>query len=100
LGHRENDSIRQEELALRNKLAEIRKQKNITQKDLEASTGLAQQAISHFETGVGANFKTILRYAKGINCELTPQNKQPPMVQTIAAPAAFPLNANATGKSP
>ena len=75
LAHRENARIQQEELELRNRLVEMRKLKNITQKELKLRTGMTQQAISRFETGNGVNFKTILKYADGIDCKLIPQNK-------------------------
>ena len=75
LAHRETARIQQEELELRNRLVEMRKIKNITQKELEIRTGMTQQAISRFETGNGVNFKTILKYAEGIDCKLIPQSK-------------------------
>ena len=75
LEHRETARVKQEELELRNRLVEMRKLKNITQKDLEIRTGMTQQAISRFETGNGVNFKTILKYAEGIDCKLIPQSK-------------------------
>ena len=75
LAHRENDKLKQKEQELRNRLVEFRKSQNITQKDLEARTGLTQQAISRFETGVGGSIKTILKYADGIGCSLIPQSK-------------------------
>ena len=73
--HRENARLELEETELRNRLVNFRKQKNITQKELEAKTGLTQQAISRFETGSGGSIKTILKYAEGINCKLIPQSK-------------------------
>ena len=75
LAHRETAKIQQEELELRNRLVAMRKSKNITQKELKIRTGMTQQAISRFETGNGVNFKTILKYADGIDCKLIPQNK-------------------------
>jgi len=75
LAHRETARLEQEELELRNRLVEIRKKSNITQKELEDRTGLTQQAISRFENGSGANFRTILKYAEGIDCRLVPQSK-------------------------
>ena len=75
LEHREAAKIRQEEIELRNRLVEMRKQKNITQKELEIRTGMTQQAISRFEKGGGGNVTTILKYAEGIDCKLVPQNK-------------------------
>jgi len=75
LAHREAAKIQQEELELRNRLVAMRKFKNITQKELQLRTGMTQQAISRFETGNGVNFKTILKYAEGIDCKLIPQSK-------------------------
>jgi DNA-binding XRE family transcriptional regulator len=75
LAHRENALLEQKEHELRNRLVEFRKTQNITQKELETRTGLTQQAISRFETGIGGNIKTILKYADGIGCNLIPQSK-------------------------
>ena len=75
LAHRENARINEEELALRNRLIEYRKQRKITQKELEARTGLTQQSISRFENGFGGNIKTVLKYADGIDCKLIPESK-------------------------
>lgn len=75
LEYREAVRLQQEELELRSKLVEMRKLKKITQRELEARTGMTQQAISRFETGCGVSFKTILKYAEGIDCKLIPQNK-------------------------
>jgi DNA-binding XRE family transcriptional regulator len=75
LAHRENIRLEEEEAELRSRLIEFRKSKNITQKELEARTGLTQQAISRFETGSGGSIKTILKYAEGIECKLIPQNR-------------------------
>jgi len=75
LAHREDARIRQEELELRNRLVQMRKFKNITQKELKTRTGMTQQAISRFERGNGVNFKTILKYAEGIDCKLIPQSR-------------------------
>lgn len=73
LAHRENARLEQEEKELRQRLVDLRKTQNITQMELEARTGMSQQAISRFETGIGGNIKTILKYAEGIGCELIPQ---------------------------
>jgi len=74
LTHRENELLKQKEQELRNRLVAFRKSQNITQRDLETRTGLTQQAISRFETGIGGNIKTILKYADGIGCSLIPQS--------------------------
>ncbi|MDR2571300.1 MAG: helix-turn-helix transcriptional regulator [Oscillospiraceae bacterium] len=76
VAHRETARLEQEEAELRNRLVNYRKQKNITQKELEAKTGLTQQAISRFETGSGGSIKTILKYADGIDCQLIPMERQ------------------------
>ena len=75
MAHRGNEMLEQQEHELRNRLVAFRKSQNITQRDLEAKTGLTQQAISRFETGLGGNIKTILKYADGIGCSLIPQVK-------------------------
>ena len=75
VAHRENARLEQEEIELRNRLVELRRSRNITQKELETRTGLTQQAISRFENGIGGNIKTILKYAEGIDCKLIPQSK-------------------------
>jgi len=72
LAHRENARLEQEEAELRNRLIKFRKDKKITQKELEAKTGLTQQAISRFEVGSGGSLKTILKYAEGLDCQLVP----------------------------
>jgi len=74
LAHRDNEALKQKEQELRNRLVEFRKLQNITQAELETKTGLTQQAISRFETGLGGNIKTILKYADGIGCSLIPQS--------------------------
>jgi DNA-binding XRE family transcriptional regulator len=73
LAHRENVRLAQKEQELRQRLVEFRKAQHITQRELVARTGLTQQAISRFETGIGGSMKTILKYAEGIGCELIPQ---------------------------
>jgi len=75
LAHKENELLKQKEQELRSKLIAFRKSQNITQRELEVRTGLTQQAISRFETGIGCNIKTILKYADGIGCSLVPQSK-------------------------
>ena len=75
LAHIETARLEQEELELRNRLVEFRKKRKITQKELEDRTGLTQQAISRFETGSGVSFRTILKYAEGVECQLVPQSK-------------------------
>ena len=76
LAHRENARLEQEEAELRKRLVDLRKLKNITQKELEAKTGLTQQAISRFEITGGGSIKTILKYAEGLDCQLVPVEKQ------------------------
>jgi len=75
LAHRENAKLEQEEAELRKRLIDYRKQKNITQKELEAKTGLTQQAISRFETTGGGSIRTILKYAEGLDCQLVPMER-------------------------
>jgi len=72
LAHRENLRLEQEEAELRRRLIDFRKEKKITQKEMESRTGLTQQAISRFENGTGGSIKTILKYAEGLDCQLIP----------------------------
>lgn len=77
LAHREATRLEQEELELRNRLVEFRKSKNITQKEIEARSGMTQQAISRLESSKDTipNLKTIIKYAEAIGCVLVPQEK-------------------------
>ena len=75
--HRDAARIEQNELDLRNRLVQFRRSKNITQKEIEARSGMTQQAISRLETSRDTipNIKTLLRYADAIDCVLVPQEK-------------------------
>jgi len=68
------------EYAFRQKLAEARKAKNITQKEIEEKTGLPQQSISRIEKGTAQKqsptLRTLLKYLDAIDCELTIVQKQ------------------------
>ena len=63
------------EYAFRQKLAEARKAKNITQKEIQNKTGLPQQSISRIEKGTtqkqSPTLRTLLKYLDAIDCELT-----------------------------
>jgi len=63
------------EYAFRKKLAEARKAKNITQKEIQNKTGLPQQSISRIEKGTtqkqSPTLRTLLKYLDAIDCELT-----------------------------
>lgn len=77
LAHRETARLEQEELELRNRLVEFRKERNITQKDIENRTGMTQQAISRLETSKDTTptLKTLIKYAEAMNCVLVPQER-------------------------
>lgn len=77
LAHREAARLEQEELELRNRLVEFRKSKKITQKEIEARSGMTQQAISRLESSKDTipNLKTIIKYAEAMGCVLVPQEK-------------------------
>ena len=68
------------EYAFRKKLAEARKAKKITQKELQNKTGLPQQSISRIEKGTtqkqSPTLRTLLKYIDAIDCELTIIQKQ------------------------
>ena len=63
------------EYAFRKKLAEARKMKNITQKEIQNRTGLPQQSISRIEKGTtqkqSPTLRTLLKYLDAIDCELS-----------------------------
>jgi len=63
------------EYAFRKKLAEARKTKNITQKEIQNKTGLPQQSISRIEKGniqkQSPTLRTLLKYLDAIDCELS-----------------------------
>jgi transcriptional regulator with XRE-family HTH domain len=57
--------------AFGNRMREIRKKKNLTLLDLEASTGIANGALSKIENGLkNMEFITISKIAEGLNVEL------------------------------
>ena len=63
------------EYAFRQKLAEARKTKEITQQEIQKMTGLPQQSISRIEKGTAQKqsptLRTLLKYVDAIGCELT-----------------------------
>jgi len=65
------------ECKLRRELAEMRKQKEITQVDIQQLTGLTQQMISRIETNteISPSLKNLMIYANAIGYELTLQEK-------------------------
>ena len=65
------------ECKLRRELAEMRKQKQITQVDIQQLTGLTQQMISRIETNteISPSLKNLMIYANAIGYELTLQEK-------------------------
>ena len=62
----------EKEYQFRKKLVLARKEAGLTQKDLEAKTGLAQRAISRLETdtGVSPSVRTLIKYLGSIGYEL------------------------------
>ena len=63
------------EYVFRQKLAEARKMRSITQKEIQKRTGLPQQSISRIERGTtqkqSPTLRTLLRYLDAIDCELS-----------------------------
>jgi len=63
------------EYAFRQKLAQARKAKNITQQEIQNLTGLPQQSISRIEKGTAQKqsptLRTLLKYIDAIGYELT-----------------------------
>ena len=66
------------ECRLRNALANARKQKNMTQKQIKESTGLTQQVISRIEsnTDISPSLRNLMIYANALGYELALQPKQ------------------------
>lgn len=75
--HIEQEELKKQEEELINKLIEIRKQKNITQKELQEKTGMSQQAISRLEINkeITPTLKSLIKYAEALNCKLIPVEK-------------------------
>lgn len=73
----ELEELKKQEEELINKLIEIRKQKNITQKELQEKTGMSQQAISRLEVNkdITPTLKSLIKYAEALNCKLIPVEK-------------------------
>ena len=66
------------ECKLRRELAGARKQKNITQVQIQEITGLTQQVISRIEsnTDISPSLKNLMLYVNAIGYELTLQQKR------------------------
>jgi DNA-binding XRE family transcriptional regulator len=78
IAHIESVRLQQEEMRIRNDLTEMRKRNNITQKDLQQSSGLSQQAISRIEVGkdVSPSLKSLIKYVDAIGCQLRLELKE------------------------
>ena len=78
IAHIESERLQQEEMQLRRKLTEMRKRNKITQKDLQKSSGLSQQAISRIEVGkdVSPSLKSLIKYVDAIGCQLRLELKE------------------------
>ena len=65
------------ECRLRRELAQARKQKRLTQLQIQEMTGLTQQVISRIETNtdISPSLKNLMIYANAIGYELTLQPK-------------------------
>ena len=65
------------ECKLRRELAEARKQRNMTQAQIQELTGLTQQVISRIETNtdISPSLKNLIIYANAIGYELSLQPK-------------------------
>ena len=61
----------------RKALVAMRKEEQLSQKQLSQITGLTQQSISKIETGKGnVTLETVFRYLDGIGCKLLLQRKK------------------------
>ncbi len=65
------------EYQLRNQLVKARKQRQSTQEELKARTGLTQQVISRIESNmdISPTLKNLIKYVNAIGYELTLQPK-------------------------
>jgi len=66
------------ECKLRRKLADARKQINLTQNQIKKRTGLTQQVISRIEsnTDISPSLKNLMIYANALGYEITLQPKE------------------------
>lgn len=66
------------ECNLRSELIKARKEKNLSQIQLQKLTGLTQQSISRIETNpeISPSLKSLIRYVDAIGYELTLRPKQ------------------------
>jgi len=66
------------ECKLRKELANVRKQQNLTQKDVEEKTGLTQQMISRIEKEyeISPSIRNLIKYTNALGYELTLQPKK------------------------
>lgn len=62
---------------LRLELAEMRKNKNLTQAQVAEKSGLSKSTISNIESGEekGVTLTSIMKYARAIDCSLFVKNK-------------------------
>jgi DNA-binding XRE family transcriptional regulator len=78
MAHIESARLQQEEIVLRNDLMKMRKLNKITQKGLQQTSGLSQQAISRIEVGkdVSPSLKSLIKYVDAIGCRLKLELKE------------------------
>ena len=50
------------EMDFKQKLIDIRKENELTQKEVSKASGLTQQAVSRLERGQGATIETVIKY--------------------------------------
>lgn len=60
----------QAEMDFKQKLIDLRKTENMTQKEVGERSGLTQQAISRLEKGKGATIETVIRYLSSFGYNL------------------------------
>ena len=60
-----------EEMRFKQILIDVRKQRDMTQKDVSAKSGLSQQAVSRLEKGTGGTLDTVIRYLDAIGYKLS-----------------------------
>lgn len=82
LSHLEARRLQEEENRLRQSLIAMRKKKKITQRVLQSSSGLSQQAISRIEVGkdFSPSLKSLIRYADAIGCHIVLETKDEALI--------------------
>lgn len=58
------------EMDFKQKLIDIRKENELTQREVSDASGLSQQAVSRLERGKGATIETVIKYLDSMGYQL------------------------------